>query len=79
MIEYKEKIEKFKALDMFGYRVYWNVEGNKYTHKTYLGAFSTLGYILLLHVIFFFLCKHSFMELINDMSELDHPDIAVKA
>ena len=62
---------------MFGYRVRWNVEGNKNTHKTYLGAFSSLGYIFLLCITFYFLCQHSFYELITDMSELDHPVKAI--
>ena len=73
MHKYEEKLQFFKKLDMFGYRVRWNVEGNNHTHKTYLGAFSTVGYVFTLCIIFFFLCEHSFTHLITDMNELDHP------
>tara|TARA_B110000285_G_scaffold182177_1_gene205826 strand:- start:2678 stop:2914 length:237 start_codon:yes stop_codon:yes gene_type:complete len=51
---------------MFGYRVRWNVQGHNNTHKTFLGAFSTIGYLLLLCVVFYFLCQDSFKAILTD-------------
>jgi len=79
MNEEKRFYDYFKAIDMFGYRVRWNVQGNNSTHKTFLGAFSTLGYFFLLCVIFYFLCQHSFFELVTNMSDLDIIDPKVHA
>lgn len=66
MLEYEEQANHFKSLDMFGYSVRWNIDKDNNTHKTFLGAFVTLFYALLVAVVFFFMCEHSLKDLISD-------------
>ena len=65
MLKYSEQLDYIKCIDMFGYSIKWNIEGNKRTHKTFMGAFSTIGYVFILCVIFYFLCQHSFIAMIG--------------
>jgi hypothetical protein len=71
MVSCKQELERIKRIDLFGYKVNFNVDKYNYTHKTFCGAFASVVYVFLLVVIFFFLTQHAFLELITPNGTVD--------